>query len=187
MVYIYNKNMDKSMHEINWWRDFYKKNRDRFYGIRLDDFIRTSRFFPEIKDEVGTGLDYGCGLLSMLEFSEKEFDAIDPLVDSYREMLELGDNYSLDTNKKYDWVWCINVLDHTETPEILIKDIKKKLKKGGRLYLEVNFDDSLGACHYELYNKDKVNGLVNLKKEYEHEFRNEPDKQTLYYAKYIKV
>jgi len=176
--------MSKAIEEMNWWKNFYNNNKENFTNIREKDWFNRSKNLPGLKDEIGVGLDYGCGLLSMLEFSGLKFDAIDPLIDGYREILALPDNYQKDTNKKYDWILCCNVLDHTDKPEELIADIKNKLKPGGRLYLEINFDDSLGNCHYEIYNKEKVDSLIDLEMIFETTERIEQDKQTAYYAKY---
>ena len=178
---------DKSERELNWWKQYYHMNKERFYDIRNKDWEDRSYYLQEIKGETGIGLDYGCGLLSMLEFSDLKFDAIDPLMNEYRELMDLPSNYHVDTNKKYDWVWCINVLDHTPYPDVLIKDAIKRLKKGGRLYLEVNLDDVLGTeCHYERFTKEKIDELVTIHKDYEKIIRNENDKQYYYFAKYTR-
>ena len=176
--------MDKHNEEFNWLRQFINTNKDNFATIREQDWKNRSRFLFGLRHEKGLGLDYGSGPLSMLEYSGLLFDAIDPLMDKYRTIQELPENYYIDTDKTYNWVLCCNVLDHTDRPELIIEDIKRKLKPGGKLYLEVNFDDTLGDCHFEIYNKERVNNLINLKRDYEVTDRIEKDHQTAYYARY---
>jgi len=176
--------MSKADAELNWWKNYYRENKN-FKEIRKKDWFDRSKFLTGIENETEIGLDYGSGLLSMLEFSGLKFDAIDPLMDEYKKIMDLPNNYQVQTNRKYDWIWCINVLDHTEDPIGLVEDIKNKLKPKGRLYLEVNMDDNLGGCHYELYTKEKIDKLIPFKRDYENIIRNEPDKQSYYFARYI--
>lgn len=174
--------MSKAELEFNWWKNYYKEQAD-FKAIRKQDWEDRSSFLRGIKEETGLGLDYGCGLLSMLEFSGLKFDAIDPLADKYREIMPLGDNYYTDTDRKYDWIWCINVLDHTENPQELIDDIKNKLKPGGRLYFEVNLDKELGDCHYSLFSKEKIADLIKIEPDYDLTITN-GESQDYYFSKY---
>lgn len=174
--------MSKAELELNWWKQYYNSLND-FEEVRKQDWNDRSSFLIGIKEETGLGLDYGSGLLSMLEFSGLKFDAIDPLMERYNEIITNKENYFTDTDKKYDWIWCINVLDHTENPQALIDDIKNKLKPGGRLYLEVNLDKELGDCHYSLFNKGKINDLIKVEPDYDMEVVVS-ENQNYYYAKY---
>jgi SAM-dependent methyltransferase len=176
--------MNKPEEEFNWWKNFVREKGSDFSEVRKQDWEDRSKNLLGLRYEKGLGLDYGSGPLSMLEYSGLCFDAIDPLMDKYRTIQELPENYYVDTDKTYDWVLCCNVLDHTDRPDLIIEDIKKKLKPGGHLYLEVNFDDILGNCHFEIYNKEKVDSLIDLKRDYEITDRIDKDLQTAYYARY---
>lgn len=175
--------MSKAELEFNWWQNYLKECGGSFYDIRKQDWEDRSEFLRGIKEESGIGLDYGSGLVSMLEFSGLKFDAIDPLMDRYNELIPNKSNYYTDIDKKYDWIWCVNVLDHTPNPELLISDIKSKLKKGGRLYLEVNIDKSLGDCHYSLFSKEKVFDLIKIEPDYDLTVTNNGE-QDYYFAKF---
>lgn len=175
--------MSKAELEFNWWKNYLKECGDTFTDIRKKDWADRSKYLRGIEEETGIGLDYGSGLMSMLEFSSLKFDAIDPIMDRYNELIPNKPNYHTDTNKKYDWIWCVNVLDHTKNPQALIDDIKNKLKPGGRLYLEVNLDKDLGDCHYSLFNKEKIADLVQIEPDYDLEVVAS-ENQNYYYARY---
>ena len=94
-------------------------------------------------------------------------------------------NYIKEIKDKYDWIFCVNVIDHTSDPNTIIDDIKKHLKKGGKLYFEVNFDDELSPAHYGLWNIETVREYFKdfkLIKEIVERNPNYP--QSLYHAIY---
>lgn len=177
--------------EIEFWKELYKSKED-YRAFRRGELATKTKHFPSFKTQEGRGLDVGCGLISILEDSDKEFTAGDPLMDLYQEITNfkgiLLDGESLDfDDATFDWVLCVNVIDHTPNPKKMADEIYRVLKPVGRLYFEVNFDDILGPAHYELWNMDKVRDVMS-------KFtlstsvleRNEPDLQSLYHAEYIK-
>ena len=48
---------DKSERELNWWKQYYHMNKERFYDIRNKDWEDRSYYLQEIKGETGIGLD----------------------------------------------------------------------------------------------------------------------------------
>lgn len=96
-------------------------------------------------------LDVGSGPLSLLAYGyyQKlyELDCVDPLADKYLELLAKYD-YRIDyrliqcpgetlstvfAENAYDIVWMHNALDHSQDPEIVVKELAKVLRPGGYL------------------------------------------------------
>lgn len=145
--------------EIIFWKDLLEqKGLAGFLDIRKSDLANKTEFCPEIHEETGLGLDYGCGLVSMFEFSPLNIEACDPLMDEFDKIYHHYGKvrYVRELSVQYDFVACINVLDHTPDPQTIIDDIKRVLKPGGKLYFEVNFDPELFAPHHILFRMDTV-------------------------------
>jgi SAM-dependent methyltransferase len=145
--------------EIIFWKDLFDRSGVAgFLDIRRSDLANKLEFCPEIFEEKGLGLNYGCGLVSMFEFSTLKIEACDPLLDEFEQIYKHEGNvrYVKELSEQYDFVACINVLDHTPDPQTIINDIKRVLKPGGRLYFEVNFDPELFAPHHVLFREETV-------------------------------
>jgi glycosyltransferase involved in cell wall biosynthesis len=162
----------KAPAELAFWRGLLERDgREAFLARRAEDLGGVLAWFPELADESGHGLDYGCGLVSMFEFSPLDMDACDPLMPEYDRLYRHAGKvcYSAETAGPYDFVVCKNVIDHTPDPDALLEDVYRILRPGGRLYLEVNFDPKLfDDCHYHLWRLDKVRqhlGAFELERE----------------------
>jgi hypothetical protein len=57
--------------EIDWWRHWFELlgGEDGFIAQRRDDLRDRTEFFPQALQETGLGLDLGCGLVSIFEFT----------------------------------------------------------------------------------------------------------------------
>jgi SAM-dependent methyltransferase len=160
--------------ELEFWRDNYEKHKGASYACaRASNFIRIREHWPETPR--GRGLDVGCGPCSIFQFSNLEIDAVDPLLEEYRKfyipeeaaagyvsrvVYHLGhkdDGYLGFEDSVYDYIFCINVIDHTEHWEELLKEMQWCLKTNGILYLQVNFDWELKRPeHVTLWNWKRV-------------------------------
>lgn len=184
--------MKKSNSELAFWRDLC--NGGNIERIRKIDYNDNFKNFPSFKKQKGLGLEVGSGLVSMLEFSDKNAISIDPLMDEYNKIYKMdgdiicknmdGEDLKFDDNS-FDYVVNINVIDHTPNPDKMIDEIYRVLKKGSKLYFEVHFDRVLGDAHYNLWNKETVKKhlkkfKLNTKKVIDMDF------QSKYYAEYIK-
>jgi len=147
--------MTKQECEINFWRDLINSKPD-YREYRVKDIEKYRFLYDELIKETGKGLDYGCGPMSMLSASGLKFTACDPLIDEYRELIDLGDEYTAAAKGKFAWAWCVNVIDHADDWKSIIDDLKKLLKKGGKVYFEVNFDDILTPAHSKLWRLEDV-------------------------------
>jgi len=188
--------MEKQNNELQFWRQLYTSH-SNYPAFRRTDGDEKMKYFIDIKNRDGLGLDVGSGLISVFEGLNNKIIAVDPLMDEY------GVIYSVDSDIEYkkmdgeeldfpeghfDYAFCVNVIDHTPNPQKMADEIKRVVKKGGKIYFEVNFDDSLTDCHYALWNKEKVDEVFgDLKLEFEKLERNQRDSQSLYHAIYENI
>lgn len=155
---------DKQYAEIAFWKDLSSSlGGKKFLAQRRKDLFDKVSHFPEMLYQEGCGVDYGCGLISIFEFGVFDFSivAYDPLIFEYNNMLTYGKMlYTHDSqvfkDEAFDFVFCVNAMDHTDNPLAMADDIYRILKPGGMLYFEVNFDPVLTAPHYHLWRMPDV-------------------------------
>lgn len=156
--------------EIQFWRDLRNHHGSGYESYRIGELKDKTEHFPSFSKQKGKGLDLGCGLLSVLESSGKKIIAIDPLMNEYfaifpHENRPVEYKHQPNPNEipaedgEFSWVFCVNVIDHTADPQALVKEIKRVLKKNGKLYFEVNFDDNLSPAHYKIWSKVDIDEL----------------------------
>jgi len=187
----------KQQNELDFWKWLYS-TKDNYLAFRKEDSKEKMKYFDDLVGKDGIGIDVGCGLISVFSGLDNKIVAIDPLISGYNQIIEheednikyleasgeeipFRDNY-------FDYAFCVNVIDHTPNPKKMADEIKRVVTNGGKIYFEVNFDDSLSPCHYELWNEEKVNELFgDLKCVFNKKDRNEKDNQYLYYAIYENI
>lgn len=161
---------DKQQAELAFWKRLYAdhgSDPERYVAFRAAEYIAKTKRFIGFERQRGLGLDVGCGLVSIFERSPKQVWAIDPLMCEYRKILDLPHDNVLYVNPgaelpTFDWVFCVNVLDHTAQPATLLSSIHYILRPRGMFYFEVNFDDTLDAtAHYSLWNEALVTTHFN--------------------------
>jgi SAM-dependent methyltransferase len=182
---------EKQKIEFQFWSDLFHSKSD-YKEWRKTELGTKTKNFLHFKDQKGLGLDIGCGLVSILDDSGKDFIACDPLYDEYQNIVSFkgivldGENIGFN-NGTFDWVLCVNVIDHTPNPQKMADEIYRILKPGGYLYLEVNFDDILSPAHYGLWDDAKVDEIFQKFTLRNHVLeRNEADKQYLYHCEFLK-
>jgi ubiquinone/menaquinone biosynthesis C-methylase UbiE len=159
--------------ELRFWSMCFKRcgyTKEEYVDVRaVRDFNEYARYLPEIHEETGQGLDLACGLVSVLEGLPRKDGlkilAVDALMDEYNKIYQHpshldyrlvdGEDMYFE-HETFDFVWCINAIDHTLNPEAMLAEILRVLKPGGRLYFLVNFDPSLGKPHYEVWSAPLV-------------------------------
>jgi len=159
--------------ELKFWQDLFriqfKSDKAAYLEFRRRDLESTAGpMMDMLKMETGRGLDLGCGVVSKLRFLERPVSiaAVDPLLLEYDNIFmhrwpncEYSESdgehlpYALGS---FDFVWCVNVIDHTPDSRRMASEIYRVLKPGGRLYFYVNFDPELQAPHHELWDESVV-------------------------------
>lgn len=170
---------DQQGHETGFWSGLVQKHGTGYRDFRISEYTDKTRLFePYWAEQEGLGLEVGCGCLSVLEGCPKRFISIDPLMAEYLAMpawpagIATHDNptcYMQEDAEKlrfkdghFDWVFCVNMLDHTPRPDRAVAEMFRVLKPGGHLYFEVHFDDDLSPAHYGLWNLGTVINTVNV-------------------------
>lgn len=185
--------------EISFWRHLCEtETPEQFLRRRRSDFYNNIVHYAGWCDLHGDGLEVGTGCFSQLEWAcDAWIDSIDPLNDVFDSFLKVknarvqlqttdGENLPFE-DASYDWVVNWNVIDHTPNPQKMADECFRVLKPGGFLYFEVNFDDSLAAPHYALWNQATVDAHLDPSlRIFENAVRVEQDRQTRYYAVYQK-
>jgi SAM-dependent methyltransferase len=143
-----------------WKRDFEKYSPETYAKVRAGNLARIRERWPELDDLEGVGLDLGCGPCSIFEgahISESRTKpggmfAIDPLLEEYSKFyrppgdgikynpFHNGENHIYFIDGWMDFIFCINVIDHTEYPTKLLDEMYRILRPHGLLFLQVNFD-----------------------------------------------
>jgi len=188
----------KQIAEVGFWKGLYAQIPD-YRTFRHEDGRAKMKIFTDLPNREGQGLDVGCGLISIFERFSNTVVAIDPLVAEYRKIADMpdtervkylcasGENIPFEDNH-FDYVCCVNVIDHTPHPKKMAEEIARVLKPGGLLFFEVNFDDNLAPPHYFLWDQDIVaehfKDILTLKSK--HTERNNVDFQYLFHAIYEK-
>jgi 2-polyprenyl-3-methyl-5-hydroxy-6-metoxy-1,4-benzoquinol methylase len=189
--------------EVSFWKGLVAEKGDKYLEFRAIDWdYKTKHFHPDIDDEVGEGLEVGTGVVSIFEFDNNKnthIFTIDPLQDEYQKIISINTGHVTYSNQNgeqiakidelFDFVLCVNVIDHTPYPQKMINQIYRVLKKGGKFYFEVNFDHHYSPAHYKIWIMEDVNSIIDsnkweIKKEV---LESNPDyPQDLYHAILIK-
>lgn len=187
----------KQQVEMGFWQNLFDSKGEGYWEFRGKDAEWKMKSFRQLKGEKGIGLDVGCGLGSVFEFTDLNVIAIDPLMDEYRRIANLKDSNVIYQNMDgedidfpdnyFDFVFCVNVIDHTPNQKRMASEIYRVLKPGGNFYFQVNFDDILSSAHYNLWNNDMVNIILcDFELLYNIKERDESNRQFLYWAHYKK-
>lgn len=147
----------KSDNEFAYWEEC-TKDLSTFFKNRELDWEDFCCYLPGLSNESGIGLDFGSGAFSVLEFSDLNYVAYDPLMSRYKTLVNTTDNYQ-DTlpDDIFDWILCVNVVDHDPNPEVILDYVYNHLKDGGKFYFQVQFDSVLyPTCHYSLWDEVMV-------------------------------
>lgn len=162
--------------EVSFWLTLKAQYGDGYFDFRCSELKEKTKYFePHFSKQEGKGLDLGCGLVSVLERSGKGVIFCDPLINEYRKIEKLSGAYhqmesqeSLQpfTDSCFDWIFCVNVIDHTPDPQKLIDEIKRTLKSDGTFYFQVMFDPELYAPHYSLWSGKQVRSFITSQFEF---------------------
>jgi len=118
------------------------------------------RYAKQYPDDASI-LEIGCGPLCLCRLlSRHNITYLDPMVDDFRrlfpaELPEEGEYLAAAAeripkpNASYDLITCLHTISHTLNPELIMNEIERLLKPGGRLILAIRTHNSLEArLHY---------------------------------------
>lgn len=157
-------------HELDFWNNIEKS---RFYesgndhkDLLIKSFNTHKNKFTDLKLDFldGTVADVGCGPQGgILSFVKAKYKlGVDPLAEEYSKKYALssgivivssmGENIPLLSNM-IDACFCINALDHTMRPYLVLKEIYRILKPGGYFAFSVDVNGTKGHP-IKIYEKD---------------------------------
>lgn len=125
------------------------------YPQHIGNYIRELYFLDFIqklpKQKIKTILDAGCGnghyaLKIAKSFPNSQVDAIDISSSLFPKKCELNIRFTksnlltMNEKGKYDFVYCIDVLEHIKNNELVIKNLYKALKNNGFVFLHIPYD-----------------------------------------------
>jgi SAM-dependent methyltransferase len=189
----------KMIEELNFWRNVYNNNGiEAFLESRRAGYVNLCHHLPRMLKQEGQGLDLGCGMVSVYEYGNprQSVTAIDPLLPWYNVIctkpesrvtyvIEYRDDGRVPLpDDTFDFVSCINVIDHTAFHKELIGEVNRVLKPGGLLYFNVNFDPVLSLPnHIKLWNREVVGAELSMFKRLDEHIRwNDYHKKDYYWA-----
>jgi len=139
--------------EIRWWRRYLsRRDKNAYLAWKRQywqHFLRKSDL--DIPSDAAV-LDAGCGPAGIFTILEnKTIDALDPLLDEYEKTLPhfRGNDYPqvrffntplefFFPDKKYDFVFCLNALNHVADLSLSLNRLTDLTKPGGTLAVSVD-------------------------------------------------
>lgn len=140
--------------------------------LNLDFFNRIEKFIPNIRNR--RILDYGCGNGGIgITFANSDCNQVWladvplPLFRILKRVLSSEDNKNskssrinfIDITEKfplkenYDFISCMDVLEHVVNPDLILKHLVEHLNKDGYLYIDVFFGGAHAPYHLVENNK----------------------------------
>lgn len=168
--------------EYRWWRwylrskspEVYLKNKAAYW----QRFLKQCEVSPTEDEKV---LDAGCGPAGVfIIFNKQATVAVDPLLNHYESLPHFSrSQYPLvqfvaeplekfHTNKIFDWVFCLNALNHTLDPQLSLQNIRKTMAPGSRLVLATDAHKYPLLCHlFQWLPGDFLHPQQYLKEDYQ--------------------
>lgn len=160
------RNLSAGHIEMRYWRKAGISKGSTFYKNYLDCFAITGQ------DLAGKVIcDFGSGPLGgMIQFASKGVPhyAVDVLAEQYNSwghsperILPFNGGPTEIPAGSCDIVFCLNVIDHTTKPELIVKELERILKPGGTLYLFVHArkEHEINDCHPLAWDEALLRGL----------------------------
>lgn len=138
--------------EVLWWKRYVRKLDKIQY--RYDKTRYWQQILSKLKIEIKPGdkaLDAGCGPSGMYTVLSGQVDAVDPLLDKYENELGIFITSAypnvrfiaksfeeFESDKKYDYIFCMNALNHFHHLEASVAKLSSMLTKNGKLALSID-------------------------------------------------
>lgn len=143
--------------EIWWWNNYLKnKPKDTYLQQKKaywHRFLNHAQLTISAKEKI---LDAGCGPAGIFSIlPNNEVDALDPLLDQYEYQLPHFSKVdypnvrficvpleSFETENQYDFIFCLNAINHVRDIELALDKLISTLKPGGKLALSIDVHKS---------------------------------------------
>jgi 2-polyprenyl-6-hydroxyphenyl methylase/3-demethylubiquinone-9 3-methyltransferase len=139
--------------ELRWWQGYLRKKEPKAYLQWKKNYWKD--FLQKCEIEVANDLaclDAGCGPAGIFTILDKQqVDAIDPLLLSYEEKLSVFKQAdypwvrflpfpieALEAEKRYDFIFCLNAINHVSDWAGSIDKLMRALKPNGTLLLSTD-------------------------------------------------
>ena len=139
--------------ELQWWRNYIRKKEPQAYLTWKDNywiqFLENLDIQPKVNQSV---LDVGCGPAGIFRvLKQQHVTALDPLLDKYEASLPVFSRKDhshcqfvistfeeYESNQKFDWVFCINAINHVANLKASVEKILQLTEENGRLVLSID-------------------------------------------------
>ncbi|MDX1940116.1 MAG: class I SAM-dependent methyltransferase [Saprospiraceae bacterium] len=138
--------------EIRWWQHYlHNKDETQYLAAKKTywhRFLNALQIDIQANEQI---LDAGCGPAGIfMIFNENLVDAIDPLIDQYEYLRHFNKNdypnvrfykkslESIEYQKKYDIIFCLNAINHVADLEKSLDNLIKILATNGRLIMSID-------------------------------------------------
>ena len=143
------------------------KDLDQYYSVNYDSYQKKTSLFSKLYSfaqnlnnyrktkilkqiNAKSILDYGCGSGSFVRYTSKrgyETNGYEPINDT--NDTNISDSMETFKNKNFDCITMWHVLEHTKDTVSILKELKRKLQKGGSLLLALPNYDSYDNIYYK--------------------------------------
>ena len=139
--------------EIRWWQSYLKNKEVDTYLVRKRQYWKTLLKKLELTIDPSLAiLDAGCGPAGIFTILAGDpIVALDPLIQEYETKLEhfSQEQYpnvefvslhleAFQTEEQFDWVFCLNAINHVAKLEKAITQLVHATKPGGRIFLTID-------------------------------------------------
>ncbi|MGH1334837.1 MAG: class I SAM-dependent methyltransferase [Aureispira sp.] len=138
--------------EIRWWKAYLKKKDSTQYATWKRAYWQT--LLQELIEQPAAGmrcLDAGCGPAGVfMALQEQQVQAVDPLLEEYQQLPHFNPTdypwatfktqplEDFQTTTPFDWVFCLNAINHVSDLEQCWKRLMDATASGGRLVVSID-------------------------------------------------
>ena len=138
--------------EIYWWKTYLKKKDITNYSNWKRNYWQT--LLHELIEQPAAGarcLDAGCGPAGIfMALQEQQVWAVDPLLDNYKQLphftpsdypwthFETQTLEQFQSTAPFDWVFCLNAINHVADLDLCWKRLIDAIATGGRLVVSID-------------------------------------------------
>lgn len=138
--------------EVRWWKNYQRSLNSEYLGSKKEYWEKILSSCDMEKPENQNVLDVGCGPSGIFTILENnQVDCVDPLIEKYEESIHFFStkNYpnksfsciafeDFKLPKEYDFVFCLNAINHFRDISVSVEKLYQSLKVGGELLVGID-------------------------------------------------